>query len=169
MRRAEQLRVLQSLPGLEGAVVLRYGSIHRNTYVDAPTVLGERLELRGTEQVLLAGQMTGVEGYVESTASGLLAGLFLAAELESGGRGEPLPLPPETTALGGLHRHLRRHPGKFEPSNVTFAMIPPVEVRAKKRVRRDLAVERALGDIDRWLQDIREMAGRPEGAVPSTP
>ncbi len=149
MRQGEQLRVLRSLPGLERVRLLRYGSVHRNTFVDAPRVLTPALELRARPGVRLAGQLTGVEGYVESAACGLLAGLFLAGEL----RGEPIPAPPPETAHGGLLGHLRGlgpSAGSFQPSNITWAMLPAPPKRRRRADRRRAAAERALNALDRW-------------------
>ena len=148
MRRAEQRRVLSSLPGLSRVRFLRYGSVHRNTFVDAPRVLTETLELRARPGVLLAGQLTGVEGYVESAACGLLAGLFLAGQL----KGVPLPLPPDEAAVGGLLWHLRGGAGgAFQPSNVTWAMVPPPPKRRRRADRRRAAAERALAALRQWI------------------
>jgi len=144
----EQARVLRMIPGLEEAEFLRFGSVHRNTFIDSPKLLDERMQLRARPGVFLAGQVTGVEGYVESCAGGLLCGLMLAQAL----RGEPVSPPPETTALGGIRTHLMRPSDRFQPSNITWACIPPpTDKRRKKRDRYQVMADRALADLDAWL------------------
>src|SRR5262249_27486567 len=122
----------------------------RNSYIDAPRCLGAELELRARPEVRLAGQLTGVEGYIESTAMGLLAARFLAGRLA----GRPVAPPPPTTAFGGLWQHVTRPraPGeRFEPTNINFGLLPPVDARARKPERRRLAVERAVRDLAGWV------------------
>jgi methylenetetrahydrofolate--tRNA-(uracil-5-)-methyltransferase len=156
MKYAEQDRVFRMIPGLERAEFLRYGSIHRNTFINAPELLTEALELRALPDVFVAGQLAGVEGYVESAASGLLCALLLAQRLQ----GQPLSPPPVTTALGGLLGHVTRKQPSYQPSNVTWALVPPLEGsgrRLKKRERYEAMAERALGDLERW----RAMLGEP--------
>ncbi|WP_461208512.1 methylenetetrahydrofolate--tRNA-(uracil(54)-C(5))-methyltransferase (FADH(2)-oxidizing) TrmFO [Desulfocurvus sp. DL9XJH121] len=148
----EQERVFRLIPGLEHAEFERLGSIHRNTYVDAPRVLTPELELRARPGVYLAGQITGVEGYVESAACGLWLGLHLAGRLT----GRPVPLPPEETALGALLSHLRTEAKDFQPSNVQFGLMPPLNVRAGKRRRKELYAERAEAAWGRWLAERGE-------------
>lgn len=149
MVRSEQLRVLRSLPGLEEVRLLRYGSIHRNTFVDAPAVLSPTLELKARPGLWLAGQITGVEGYVESAAGGLLAGLFAAAAQ----REVALEPPPDETAHGGLLWHLGGGTGgRFQPSNVTWAMVPAPPRRRRRAERRAAAAERALDALERWRE-----------------
>jgi methylenetetrahydrofolate--tRNA-(uracil-5-)-methyltransferase len=144
----DQARVLRMIPGLEGAEFLRYGSVHRNTFVDSPNLLDERMQLRTRPNVFLAGQITGVEGYVESCAGGYVCALLLAQKL----LGHPLAPPPETTALGGIRTHLMRPNVRFQPSNITWACMPPVENRRlKKRDRYQVMSERALVDLEAWL------------------
>jgi methylenetetrahydrofolate--tRNA-(uracil-5-)-methyltransferase len=164
LTQAEQRRVLRQIPGLAGARFLRYGSIHRNTYLDSPRHLGPTLELRAAPRVRIAGQLSGVEGYLESTALGLLAGLFLAAEL----RGEALEPPPRATALGSLLAHVtrRRAAGeRFEPSNIIFGLLPELAGSAPrdKRRRRLALRERALGELRAWLQRQPLIAPAPAG------
>ncbi len=150
MRRPEQKRVFRTIPGLENARFVRYGMIHRNTYINAPSELDPSLRLRCRPGIRLAGQITGVEGYVESAATGLLAGRFLAAELA----GRTLPSPPPTTAHGALIRHLtQRPPGRFEPSNVTWGLIAcPPELRGirSRSARREAIAAHALCTIQEW-------------------
>ncbi len=153
MRQAEQRRVLGMIPGLEHAEFLRFGSVHRNTFLDSPRLLDAAMRLKSCPQVRFAGQMTGVEGYVESTASGLWVGLALATELT----GQELPLPPETTAWGALLHHvIDDSVPEFQPSNVHWGMMPPLEVvagakRRNKGERKAAHLERARHDRDAWL------------------
>lgn len=151
MKHGEQKRVFRTIPGLENAEFLRLGSIHRNTFVNAPRVLTDRLALRMKGDVFLAGQITGVEGYVESAACGLILGIALAREL----RGEEPIAPPATTALGALLTHLSTPRDDYQPSNIVFSLFPPIEgKRLPKRARRDAMVERALEDQAAWLRRI---------------
>ena len=145
LRVAEQQRIFRTLPGLGEAVFARYGSVHRNTYVNAPACLGPTLELRARPGVYLAGQMTGVEGYVESTALGLLAGVNAAFACA----GEAPPRPPETSAHGALLRHLRdADPKRFQPSNVHYGLFPPLAgAPRQRRARNERLAERALADL----------------------
>jgi methylenetetrahydrofolate--tRNA-(uracil-5-)-methyltransferase len=146
-----QGRVLRTIPGLEAAEFLRFGSVHRNTFVDAPRVLDERMQLRARPGVFLAGQITGVEGYVESSAAGFVCGVMLAQSM----RGLPVAPPPRTTALGGVLTHLGREVAGYQPSNVTWAWLPPHENRRlKKRERYEALGERALRDLGLWLQAL---------------
>lgn len=141
----EQHRILRMIPGLSSAEFLRYGSIHRNTFISAPALLRETTQFKGDSGILLAGQLTGVEGYLESTGSGLLAGVNAVKLL----RGEdPIVLPP-TTALGSLIRHICHADARtFQPMNVNFGLLPPLNepIRAKRERRQALAV-RALCDL----------------------
>ncbi len=144
----EQARVLRTIPGLEGAEFLRFGSVHRNTFVDAPSALRPNMELRARPGVYLAGQITGVEGYVESCAGGFVCAVGLARELLGQA---PLP-PPPTTALGGVRTHLSGQAGHaahgYQPSNVTWAWLPPMgDRRIQKRERYEAMSRRALVDL----------------------
>jgi methylenetetrahydrofolate--tRNA-(uracil-5-)-methyltransferase len=151
----EQQRIFAMIPALARAEFLRFGSIHRNTYVDAPRLLGPELELRTRPSLRLAGLLTGVEGYIESCAMGLLAAWFVAARL----RGEVLEPPPPTTMLGGLHQHVvapREPTARYAPTNVNFGLLPPVDLEGvrrggKKEEKRRRLVERACADLDAWL------------------
>jgi tRNA:m(5)U-54 methyltransferase len=148
----EQKRVFRMIPGLERAEFLRLGSIHRNTYVDAPSVLTPELELKARPGVYLAGQITGVEGYLESAACGLWLGLSLAGKL---GAGPAVSLPPRETALGALLGHLRTLPARrFQPSNVNFGLMPPLDRKAKKAVRKELHAERGRESFAAWLRSL---------------
>jgi methylenetetrahydrofolate--tRNA-(uracil-5-)-methyltransferase len=143
----EQQRVFRLIPGLEKAEFLRLGSIHRNTYVDAPRVLTPELALAADPRVHLAGQITGVEGYVESAACGLWLGLRLA---------HAAPLPPRETALGALLGHLQAPARNFQPSNVQFGLMPPLNQRAGKRKRMALYAERGREALAEWMAGFEE-------------
>jgi methylenetetrahydrofolate--tRNA-(uracil-5-)-methyltransferase len=150
LTQAEQKRVFRTLPGLAGARFVRLGMIHRNTFVNAPTHLDGLLRLVRRPTIRLAGQMTGVEGYVESAATGLMAARTLAAELA----GREPQAPPPVTALGGLVRHLTgRAPDGFQPANITWGLIAcPPEMRSirNKSQRRAAQAEGALGAVAAW-------------------
>ena len=148
LRIPEQQRVFRMIPGLENAEFLRFGSIHRNSYVNSPAALTPHLSLRDDPQVLFAGQITGVEGYTESTATGLLAAVNLDRML----RGEDPVLPPATTMLGALYRYLREaEPKHFQPMNANFGLVDELPKREKdKRRKRELIAERALREMERW-------------------
>jgi methylenetetrahydrofolate--tRNA-(uracil-5-)-methyltransferase len=142
----EQQRVFRTIPGLAHAEFLRLGSIHRNTFVDAPKTLSPSLELLARPGVFLAGQITGVEGYVESAACGLWLGLSLAARLF----GRHLPPPPPESALGALLSHLRTDAKHFQPSNVNFGLSPELPGRNKKASRKALYAARARDAWTAW-------------------
>ncbi len=146
----EQERVFRLIPGLERAEFLRLGAMHRNTYVDAPVALTPDLELRKRPGVFLAGQITGVEGYVESAACGLWLGHALAAKLQ----GRTLPPPPTETALGALLGHLRTPAKNFQPSNVNFGLMPELKARGKKAQRKVIRAQRAREAWARWRDMI---------------
>ena len=148
LRYPEQQRVFRLIPGLEDAEFLRYGSIHRNSYLNAPAALLPHLALRDDPRALFAGQLTGVEGYTESTASGLLAGINLSRLLA----GEPPVLPPPTTMLGALYRYLREaDPRHFQPMNANFGLVDELGERVRdKRVRKERLAERALAAMTEW-------------------
>jgi methylenetetrahydrofolate--tRNA-(uracil-5-)-methyltransferase len=150
MRPSEQKRVFSLIPGLQAARFERFGSVHRNTFVRAPQVLDRRLSLRALPEVYLAGQLTGVEGYVESAAIGLCLGIMLAAHLTTGQLAEP---PPETTALGALWGYLQREQKDFQPSNITWSMFAPLEQAPEKNraARRELLARRALDALAQWM------------------
>jgi methylenetetrahydrofolate--tRNA-(uracil-5-)-methyltransferase len=146
----EQARVLRLIPGLEQAEFVRYGMVHRNTYVNGPTVLSETWQVRARPSLFFAGQMSGVEGYVESAASGLIAGRNAAA-LTTGGR---VSVPPRTTAIGALAYYASHaNPAHYEPSNVTFGIIEPlagVTLPKNRKLRNQALSERALADLQAW-------------------
>jgi methylenetetrahydrofolate--tRNA-(uracil-5-)-methyltransferase len=148
LRIAEQQRVFRLIPGLGGAEFFRYGSIHRNAYLNTPAALTAHLSLRDDPQVFFAGQLTGVEGYTESSATGILAGINLVRVL----RGEAPVVPPPTTMLGGLYRYLRdADPQHFQPMNANFGLLDglPDPVR-DKRVKREQLAGRSLDDLVHW-------------------
>lgn len=146
----EQQRIFRTLPGLERAEFLRLGVMHRNTYLDSPALLDERMRLTTRPHLSFAGQITGVEGYVESAAHGLLTALLLASDL----RLTPLEPPPATTALGALYRHVRgldRLPGRpHEPQNVNWGMTPPLDERVRKRDAKAARLARARHAFEQW-------------------
>jgi methylenetetrahydrofolate--tRNA-(uracil-5-)-methyltransferase len=151
----EQARVLKMIPGLERAEFVRFGMVHRNTYINGPRVLTRTWQSRTRPDLLIAGQVSGVEGYVESSASGLLAGINAAALA----KGEPAVVAPRTTAIGALAYYVSHaDPRHYQPTNVTFGIIAPLEpeagARPKKGADRKVAIsERALADLARWLDD----------------
>jgi len=144
----EQARVLSLIPGLEGARFLRYGQIHRNTYINAPMLLNPTLQMKAHAHVLFAGQICGVEGYVESIATGLMAGMN-AAMLATGG--EPTP-PPRATAFGSLVHYITKAESKnFQPANITFDLLPALDIRVRDRKERHRQqCELALREFDAW-------------------
>jgi len=153
----EQRRVLRMIPGLEQAEFVRLGVMHRNTFINAPALLLPTQQLKSDPRIIFAGQITGVEGYVESAGSGFLAGLTVAA-LASGV--EP-PSPPQETALGALIHHVTnadvRH---FQPMNVNYGLFPPLDGRAKKKDRKLLLAERALAVLEKWKSCIVTQSNR---------
>ena len=168
LRHAEQTRIFRMIPGLQNAEFARLGGLHRNTFLNSPRLLDGNLRLKSMPRLRFAGQITGVEGYVESAAIGLLAGRFAAAEQ----LGEMLDAPPPTTALGALIAHITgghveasgEGPRSFQPMNVNFGLFPPIEepradaggkrIKGKERgaARKRLMAERALADISGWLR-----------------
>ncbi|HEY3306674.1 MAG TPA: methylenetetrahydrofolate--tRNA-(uracil(54)-C(5))-methyltransferase (FADH(2)-oxidizing) TrmFO [Candidatus Binatia bacterium] len=149
----EQKRVFALVPGLEHAEFVRFGSLHRNTFIDAPRHLMPTLQWRGRPSLLFAGQITGVEGYIESAASGLLAGLNAARLIHCK---EPVA-PPVTTALGSLLVYITDPARKdFQPMNANFGVLPPIGSRIKGREKKQIMADRALKDLDVWLTDIGE-------------
>ena len=145
----DQARVLRMIPGLEQAEFVRFGMVHRNTYVNGPTVLAETWQVRTHLTLFFAGQMSGVEGYVESAASGLLAGLNAAAMA----KGETVSAAPRTTAIGALAYYVSHaNPAHYEPSNITFGIMPPLSPAPKGKKLRNLALaDRALQDLQAWV------------------
>jgi methylenetetrahydrofolate--tRNA-(uracil-5-)-methyltransferase len=151
----EQARIFRTIPGLEHAEFLRYGAVHRNTFLNAPRLLDERLRLKCEPRLRFAGQITGVEGYVESAACGWLAAWFSAAELA----GRTVSAPPASTAHGGLLTQLARNEATYQPSNITFSHLPPWQgPRLGKRPRYEAIAQRALDELGRWLESERAVA-----------
>jgi methylenetetrahydrofolate--tRNA-(uracil-5-)-methyltransferase len=148
---SDQARVLRLIPGLEQAEFVRLGMVHRNTYINAPTVLNPTWQVRGREDLFIAGQISGVEGYVESAASGLMAGRHAAA-LE---RGERPRVPPRSTALGALAHYVSHaDPRDYQPTNITFGIMEGLAGGPRDKLARKLAISnRALRDLETWLAD----------------
>jgi methylenetetrahydrofolate--tRNA-(uracil-5-)-methyltransferase len=177
LKHGEQVRIFRSIPGLQNAEFARLGGLHRNTFLNSPKLLDPRLRLRANPRWRFAGQITGCEGYVESAAVGLLAGRFAAAER----RGEPLSLPPPTTAHGALLAHITgghietidKGPSSFQPMNINFGLFPPLaeppafdrksplgRSTAKALAKKSALTRRALADLQSWMdgQPAREAA-----------
>jgi methylenetetrahydrofolate--tRNA-(uracil-5-)-methyltransferase len=141
MRFGEQQRVLRLIPGLQNAEFLRYGQIHRNTYINAPALLTNTLQLRTRPEVFFAGQISGVEGYVESIATGLLAGIHASAF----SRGEAVRPLPRATALGSLCHYISAADAKdYQPANITFDLLPALDEATRQSVRKDKKARHAL-------------------------
>ena len=145
----------RKVPGLEHAEFVRFGSMHRNTYVNAPVALSADLSLKSRPTVHLAGQITGVEGYVESIACGLWVGMLVSAILS----GSTLPTPPPVTALGALLQHLAVPNKRFQPSNVHFGLMPEPDVRVKKKERKQWYADRARAAFAEWLTRLEGERG----------
>src|SRR5256885_16712616 len=160
LRYGEQARVLRLIPGMENAEFLQFGQIHRNTYICSPRVLAATMQMRERPKVFFAGQITGVEGYIESVAMGWIAGVN-AARLAMQ---QPLIQAPPLSAIGALARYVSNAQTKnFQPVNITFALLEPLAEQDRKRVRRkrdrhQLQVELALKEWDTWLQYIQSPA-----------
>jgi methylenetetrahydrofolate--tRNA-(uracil-5-)-methyltransferase len=154
----EQARVLRLIPGLENARFLRYGQIHRNTYINSPTLLRETLQMKAHPQVLFAGQICGVEGYVESIATGLMAGMHAAALVYGV---EPLP-PPRASAFGSLAHYVTHADARnFQPANITFDLLPALEAKIRDRKERHrVQCELALKEFDQWMEKARLIPAR---------
>ena len=151
LRIPEQQRVFRMIPGLASADYLRWGSIHRNAYLNSPATLGHALTAPGDDTLFFAGQLTGVEGYTESLGTGLPAGINLARRLV----GNPAVVPPPTTMLGGLYRYLRdADPRHFQPMNANFGLLDPLVGRVKKDVKRERLAERAQADFAAWMRTL---------------
>src|SRR5437870_2044099 len=145
-----QKRVLRMIPGLEHAEFLRYGSVHRNTFVNAPALLRDTLQLKSAGRIFLAGQLVGVEGYTEAAATGGLAGINAARGLQ----GEDLVVPPETTAHGALLKYITTSdPRHFQPMNTNYGLFPPLSTRIRDKQERQRRIgQRALEDFAAWMQ-----------------
>jgi methylenetetrahydrofolate--tRNA-(uracil-5-)-methyltransferase len=156
LKHAEQTRIFRAIPGLENASFARLGGLHRNTFINSPRLLDTQLRLKSRPGIRFAGQITGVEGYLESAAMGLLAGRFAAASNTA------VAEPPATTALGALIAHITTGADAktFQPMNINFGLFPDLELsaRVRGRDRKRAMAERALADLDRWLGAAREAA-----------
>ena len=150
----EQKRIFRTIPGLEQAEFLRLGSIHRNTFLCAPAVLRNDLSLQKAPHIYIAGQLAGVEGYVESAAAGLLAGIHASRKV----LGLPLSQPPAESAHAALLRHLSQSdPAHFQPSNINFSLFAPLQGRIPKKQRAALRAEAALSAIELWRQSLQSL------------
>jgi len=158
MVQGDQLRIIQTIPGLEQAHIERYGSVHRNTFIDSPNVLDTTLRCKADPNLWFAGQITGVEGYVESSACGLIAALLIDDFYNN----RALNLPPDTTALGSLIRYLGVPRRDFQPTNVTFALFPPLESssnRRKRAERSEAMAARAIDALQSWWNQRADFPG----------
>ncbi len=153
----EQGRVLRMIPGLENARFLRYGQIHRNTYINSPAILGEALQMKEHPRVLFAGQICGVEGYVESIATGLMAGVYASAMVH----GKDANPAPRESAFGSLvHYITHADPKNFQPANITFDLLPALEKKVRDRKERHrLQCARALKAFDEWMERVDDRIG----------
>jgi methylenetetrahydrofolate--tRNA-(uracil-5-)-methyltransferase len=157
----EQARILRLIPGLENAEFVRFGIVHRNTYINGPTVLRETWQTRLRPDLFFAGQISGVEGYVESAASGLIAGLNAAALV----RGEPPSAPPRTTAIGALGFYVSHaDPRTYQPTNITFGIMEPPAAgdggsRVRKADRKAATSARELAALEEWKQTLSRVPG----------
>lgn len=156
LRYPEQKRIFQKLPALRDAKFLRYGSLHRNTYINSPRLIRKSFQLKRYPNFFIAGQLTGVEGYLESAATGLLAGIYASAMVN----GEPVREAPATSSLGALTQYITRAPSKnFQPMNINFGLFPPLEKHAPKSERKMRIGERALKDLEPWRESVKSTAG----------
>jgi methylenetetrahydrofolate--tRNA-(uracil-5-)-methyltransferase len=161
MRFSEQARIFRMIPGLESARFLRYGQIHRNTYICAPRVLTPTLNMKEHPAIFFAGQISGVEGYTESIATGMLAGLYAAIQAQGG---TPQPVP-RSTALGSLvHYITQADPKRFQPANITFDLLEPLDDETRRRIRdkrerHRMQCDRALQAFGSWLASIPAIRG----------
>jgi len=152
LKHAEQVRLFRTIPGLQNAEFARLGGLHRNTFLNSPVLLDRQLRLRSAPHIRFAGQITGCEGYVESAAVGLLAGLMTAAELT----GRDWQTPPRTTAMGALLAHITgdAEAESYQPMNVNFGLFPPPTPEVKKKQRKEAYTARAKADLDLWIPGI---------------
>jgi methylenetetrahydrofolate--tRNA-(uracil-5-)-methyltransferase len=151
LKQGEQKIIFRMIPGLEKAEFVRWGSVHRNTFVDSPRLLKESLQLRDHPNLFFAGQITGVEGYMESTAMGLLAGINAFRKA----RGMETVFPPSTTAIGALIHYITHSQAiPFQPMNINFGLFSPLQGKARGRERRRLLAKRALYEMERWMKEM---------------
>jgi methylenetetrahydrofolate--tRNA-(uracil-5-)-methyltransferase len=166
MRWPEQRRVLRMIPGLERAVFVRYGQVHRNTFVCAPLHLDRLYRLKQRPALRLAGQLTGVEGYLESAATGLLVAVYLAIERQTGTSPEPLP---DTTTLGALARHLTESPPeRFQPANINYGLLTELEEKLPRKARRAALAARARRELEVWIERHPAALAAPTAAPSPT-
>ncbi|MGB9628369.1 MAG: methylenetetrahydrofolate--tRNA-(uracil(54)-C(5))-methyltransferase (FADH(2)-oxidizing) TrmFO, partial [Thermodesulfobacteriota bacterium] len=146
----EQKRIFRMIPGLEKAEFVRLGSVHRNTFINSPVLLRESLQLKKAPHLFFAGQITGVEGYMESSAIGLLSGINSYRYA----RGLPLVAPPPTTAIGALVRYITHSKSiPFQPMNINFGLFPPLQEKARGRIKRRLLATRAIQEMEQWRKE----------------
>jgi len=151
LKQDDQKKVFRMIPGLERTELVRLGSVHRNTFIDSPRLLKESLQLRHRPQLFFAGQITGVEGYMESTAMGLLAGINAFCETS----GMSALFPPPTTAIGALIHYITHSQTiPFQPMNINFGLFPPIQGKTRGRERRRLLAKRALNEMKRWKDQM---------------
>ncbi|MCH2037365.1 MAG: methylenetetrahydrofolate--tRNA-(uracil(54)-C(5))-methyltransferase (FADH(2)-oxidizing) TrmFO [Rickettsiales bacterium] len=159
MKYGEQKRIFQMIPGLEDAEFARLGGIHRNTFINSPELLTDDMALRSRPSIRFAGQITGVEGYVESSATGILAGRFAAYHM----LGLTLQTPPATSAIGALLHHITKghlsdgSSKSFQPMNINFGLMPELKERLKKKERKPAKCKRALADLKGWIQSMPDI------------
>ena len=147
----EQERIFRLIPGLERAEFARFGSLHRNTFIDAPRILNNNLQFKNDPRIFFAGQITGIEGYMESTAMGFFAGVNATRSLN----GQEIILPPKTTAMGSLVGHITNiYARDYQPMNINFGLFPPLAAKGRRRERRRFIAERALRDLEGWREAI---------------
>ncbi len=156
MKHSAQMELLRQIPGLENAEFARLGGLHRNTFIRSPVLLDRSLRLKSAPHIRFAGQITGCEGYVESAAVGLIAGIMTAAEL----KGAALPLPPTTTALGALLAHITgdAHADDYQPMNVNFGLFTPLEGKIFKKARKHALTSRARSELSQWIAENKVLA-----------
>ena len=151
LKQEEQKKVFRMIPGLEKAEFVRLGSVHRNTFIDSPRLMKESLQLRDRPNLFFTGQITGVEGYMESTAMGLLAGINAFRKA----RGMETVFPPSNTAIGALIHYITHSPTiPFQPMNINFGLFPPLQGKARGRERRRLLAKRALNEMEKWMKEM---------------
>lgn len=153
LKYGEQLRIFRTIPGLENAEFARLGGIHRNSFINSPKLLDRELRLKSKPNIRFAGQITGCEGYIESSAVGLVAARFAAAEM----RGEHLPLPPPETALGAILAHVTggANAETFQPMNVNFGLMPPLSGRSKRAEKKRAYTDRARAALAHWMEQLK--------------
>ncbi|MBP5343269.1 methylenetetrahydrofolate--tRNA-(uracil(54)-C(5))-methyltransferase (FADH(2)-oxidizing) TrmFO [bacterium] len=153
LKYASQDKIIRMIPGLENAKIVRHGEMHRNTFINAPKAINEFYQAKKREDLFIAGQLSGVEGYVESTASGLIAGINMARYLEN----KPLIAFPKTTAMGSQAYYISHTSEKdFQPMNVNYGIFPPLDIDTKKQDRKMAYVERSLKDLEEFKYESKE-------------